>query len=125
MIARACLLFLAMAAAAEAQYLLGVNVAGAEFGDTTIPGTIGQSHTYNSARTFQYFASRSLGFIRLAVRWERLQPVLRGPLDATNLNALKQDIQWAKAAGCQISIDIHNYARYKMNEAGTLNTYTI
>ncbi len=116
---------LLVAAGANAQYLRGVNVSGAEFGENSIPGVIGQSHTYNSLPTFQYFASRSLSLIRLPFRWERLQPVLRGPLDPTNLSALKQDVAWAKASGCQIVLDPHNYGRYKINENGSLNEYVI
>src|ERR1051325_9586625 len=98
---------LLVASTAVAQYLRGVNVAGAEFGENTIPGTIGRSHTYNSLTTFQYFASRSLSLIRLPIRWERLQPVLRGPLDPVNLASLKQDVAWAQATGCQIVLDVH------------------
>jgi len=72
----------------QAQYLRGVNVAGAEFGDGVLPGIYGQHYTYNSEQTFDYFAARSLNFIRLQVRWERLQPVLGGPLDPANLGYL-------------------------------------
>lgn len=108
-----------------AQYLRGVNVAGAEFGDGVLPGIYGQHYTYNSEQTFDYFAARSLNFIRLQVRWERLQPVLGGPLDPANLGYLKQDIAWAKAAGAVVSIDAHNYGRYRINENGSLNEYII
>src|SRR5438270_133962 len=73
----------------QAQYLRGVNVSGAEFGDGVLPGIYGQHYTYNSEQTFDYFAARSLNFIRLQVRWERLQPVLGGPLDPVNLGYLK------------------------------------
>jgi endoglucanase len=66
-----------------------------------------------------------LGFIRLQILWERLQPVLGGPLDPTNLGYLKQDIAWAKAAGAQISIDPHNFGRYSINQNGVLSTYII
>ena len=110
---------------APAQYLRGVNIAGAEFGDGVIPGIYGQHYTYNSEQTFDYFAARSLPFIRLQVRWERLQPALRGPLDPVNLGYLKQDIAWAKAAGALVSIDAHNYGRYKINEQGTLKEYIL
>lgn len=97
------------------QYLRGVNIAGAEFGYTQLPGRIGTTHTYNSIRTFQYFAARSLNLIRLQIRWERLQTTVQGPLDPTNLNALKQDIEWARMSGCKVILDAHNYGRYRTN----------
>jgi len=111
--------------AAPAQYLRGVNLAGAEFGDGVLPGVYGRHYTYNSEQTFDYFAARSLNFIRLQVRWERLQPVLGGPLDPVNLGYLKQDIAWAKAAGAVVSIDAHNYGRYRINEQGSLKEYIL
>jgi endoglucanase len=107
------------------QYLRGVNVSGAEFGENSIPGVEGTHYTYNSEKTFKYFAARSLGLIRLQFRWERLQPVLRGPFDAANLAGLKRDIQWAKDAGCKVVIEPHNFARFKITEAGVLKEYII
>src|SRR5260370_14324592 len=87
-----------VAGPAAAQYMRGVNVSGAEFGDNNIPGIFGQDYTYNSEQTFDYFAAKSLGFIRLQVRWERLQPVPHGSLDPTNLALLKQAVACANAA---------------------------
>src|SRR4051812_45764078 len=63
------------------QYLRGVNLAGAEFGENSIPGTFNTHYTYNSERSFRYFGARNLTILRVAVRWERLQPRLRDSLD--------------------------------------------
>jgi endoglucanase len=100
---------------AAGQYMRGVNVSQAEWGDP-ISGTYGTGYSYPAAPTFNYFASRALGFIRLQVQWERLQLALGGPLDATNLAYLKQDIAYAKAAGALVSIVPHNQARYAPTE---------
>ncbi len=110
---------------ARAQYLRGVNLCGAEFGQAHLPGVFNTDYTYNSEASFRYFAAKNLGLIRLPVRWERLQPVLGGPLDAQNLALLKQDIAWAAAHGALVSIDIHNYGRYGIEENGQLNIYII
>src|SRR5260370_35935996 len=59
------------------------------------------------------------------LRWERLQPVLRGPLDPNYLAGAKNNIAWAKAHGDKLILDIHNYGRYKLTENGGLNTYTL
>jgi len=110
---------------AYAQYMRGVNISGAEFGSNSedgggaIPGTYGVSYWYQSPPTFDYFGARGLRFIRLPVLWERLQPAPGGPLAPgnpnDNLGFLKNDIAWAKAAGAQVSIDVHNYGRYTVN----------
>ena len=121
---RLALLF-ALAASCCGQYLRGVNLAGAEFGEAKIPGTINTDYTYNSERSFQYFAAKGLTLIRIPIRWERIQPALGGPLDATNLNALKRNITWAKTNGAKVIIDPHNYGRYKIKEGGVLKEYVI
>lgn len=108
-----------------AQYLRGVNLSGAEFGENQIPGAFNHDYTYNSETSFRYFAAKNLGLIRLPVRWERLQPSPSGPLDAANLALLKSDIAWAAGHGAKVILDPHNYGRYKINESGKLNEYVI
>lgn len=114
-----------MAGSAFAQYRRGVNVSGAEFGNKVIPGVLGTNYTFNSENTFRYFNQKQLSLFRVPVLWERLQPVLRQPLDPAYLSGLKANIGWAKAYGGQVIIDIQNFGRYSMNEGGSLNTYII
>jgi endoglucanase len=121
-----CLTLLCLLAQlSSGQYLRGVNLAGAEFGDTRIPGKINTDYTYNSERSFQYFAAKNLTLIRIPIRWERIQPALSGPLDPTNLSAIKRNAAWAKTHGARVIIDIHNYGRYRINEDGALKEYLI
>jgi endoglucanase len=112
-------LFLSITGTAAGQYFRGVNVSQAEWGADGDPRTAayGTEYSFPTAPTFNYFASRALGFIRLQVLWERLQPTLNGPLDPTNLGYLQQDVAYAKASGAQVSIVPHNEARYTL--AGT------
>jgi len=117
-----CLL---LAATAAGQHRRGVNVAGAEFGMSSIPGTLGKDYTFASENTFQYFAGKRLGLIRLPLLWERLQPKLRGPLDPAYLANVRQSVARAKAHGGEVIVDIHNFARYSFNEGGSLKTYVI
>ena len=117
-----CLL---LAATAAAQHRRGVNVAGAEFGMSNIPGTLGHDYTFNSEATFQYFAGKHLGLMRIPLLWERLQPQLRGPLDPAYLANVKQNVAWAKSHGGEVILDIHNFARYSFNQNGSLQTYVI
>jgi endoglucanase len=113
-------LFTIVTGTAPAQYLRGVNVSQAEWGDPW-SATYGTEYSYPSAPTFNYFSARALGFIRLQVLWERLQPVLGGPLDPTNLANLQQDVAYAKASGALVSIVPHNQARYAPNESFVSN----
>src|SRR5580692_10541191 len=114
-------LFIIMTGTAAGQYFRGVNVSQAEWGDP-LNETYGVGYyTYATAPTFDYFAARGLPFIRLQVKWERLQPVLGGPLDPTQLGYLQNDVAYAKAAGAQVSIVPHNEARYATLESQVAN----
>jgi endoglucanase len=122
---RALFCLLLFAAVAFAQHRRGVNVSGAEFGMSNIPGALGHDYTFNSEPTFQYFAAKHLGLVRLPLLWERLQPQLRGPLEPAYLANLKRNVAWAKAHGGEVIVDIHNFARYSFNQGGSLKTYII
>src|SRR4051794_32172863 len=97
---------------ASAQYRRGVNLAGAEFGAGTLPGSLGREYTFNSEASFRYFASKHLGVIRIPLQWERLQPAPQGPLDPAYLANLHNNVAWAKANGAEVIIELHNFARY-------------
>lgn len=117
--AAAAALLLLLCAAAHAQFLRGVTIAGAEFGEQNEPGVMGHDYTYNSQPTLSYFPAKNLTLLRVAIRWERIQQGPGGPLDPANLTALQQDIAWAKAAGGKVVVDIHNYGRYRIAGGGS------
>ncbi|MEA2525138.1 MAG: endoglucanase [Thermomicrobiales bacterium] len=103
-----------------------MNLAGAEFGDSALPGTYGRDYTYPTASEYDYYASKGLTLIRLPFRWERIQPVLGGPLDATELARLDKQVANARARGMRLILDVHNYGRYRRADAsGTLRTHVI
>jgi len=124
-VSKVTFLFLLLTVSSFGQYSRGINLAGAEFGENNLPGTLGRDYTFNSETTYRYFGAKNLNLIRLMLRWERLQPVLRGPLDLNYLAGVKNNIAWAKAHGNKVILDIHNYGRYKLTENGVLNTYTL
>jgi endoglucanase len=114
-------LLIILAGTAAGQYFRGVNVSQAEWGDP-LNETYGVgNYTYATAPTFNYFAARGLPFVRLLVKWERLQPTLGGDLDSTQLGYLQQDVAFAKAAGVLVSIVPHNEARYATLESQVAN----
>ena len=94
------------------QYLRGLTLAGPEFNEKQLPGRDGHDYTFNSERSFEFFATRRLNVIRVPVRWERLQPSLFGPLDPEYLQGLRNNIGWAHKHGAVVIIDVHNYGRY-------------
>lgn len=107
----------------------GVNVAGAEFGtpvdEATSPfsnerlGRYGAEYAYPSDAYLAALAARGVAFIRLPVRWERLQPRLGGELDAAELERLEQALDAAGRAGLGVVLDVHNYGAYYLHDPGT------
>ena len=88
----------------------GVNLAGAEFDHGTF---------WPNAAEVNYFRNAGMNVIRVPFRWERLQPTLSGPLDATQLASLQRVVADARAAGAYVILDPHNYARYNGNVIGS------
>jgi len=117
----AAILTLVTGTAAGQSYFRGVNVSQAEWGDPLNPQPGAGNYTYATAPTFDYFAARGLPFIRLIVKWERLQPSLGAALDPTQLQMLQQDIAYAQAASAVVSLCPHNEARYATLESQVAN----
>ena len=97
--------------------MLGVNLAGGEFG--AMPGVFNKDYTYPGAKQFEYCKSKGLGIVRLPFKWERLQRALLGPLDESELKRLDQVAGHARANGIRLLLDLHNYARYNQKLVGT------
>jgi endoglucanase len=115
-------------------FLLGVNLAGAEFGSgdvqnghenpQTVPGVYGKDYTYPRHEKIDYYASKGLDVIRLPFLWERLQLTNLGPLDAAELARLDDIVNYATSKGLKIEIEPHNYG-YGFNAlvgSGTQNS---
>lgn len=99
----------------------GVSLAGAEFGETHLPGTygVGADYIYPDAASVNYFAAKGMNLVRLPFRWERLQRSLNGEFDAAELARLKGFVDAVTAAGTTVLLDPHNYARYNGNLIGS------
>lgn len=105
----------------------GVNVAGAEFAtpvdepvhafSNANPGTYGREYIYPSQETLSFLAQRGIGFVRLPIRWERLQPALGAPLDPAEATRLVETLERAGAAGLRVVLDVHNYGAYYVHDA--------
>jgi endoglucanase len=100
--------------------MLGVNLAGGEFGKGR--GVFNREYTYPGAKQFDYCKAKGLVVVRLPFKWERLQPVLMQPLDAVELKRLDGVVELARERGIKLLLDVHNYARYDGHVIGTPET---
>ena len=107
----AAVLLVAPAAHADLQYT-GVNLAGAEFGSTVLPGTFNTNYTYPTAAEVDYYVGKGMNTFRLPFRWERLQPTLNGALNAAEFARMDAFVDYATGTGAKVILDPHNYARY-------------
>jgi endoglucanase len=103
----------------------GVSLAGAEFGVgkdfcNDNPGVCGRDYTYNSERTFAYFAGEGLTLFRIPFRWERMQLRLGEALDVAELGRLREVVVWARRHRSTVILDVHNYARYRLEQNGKI-----
>jgi endoglucanase len=100
-------------AAGPAQVIYtGTNLAGAEFGESALPGTYNTNYTYPTTAEVDYFVGKGMNTFRLPFRWERLQQSQNAALDSAELNRLTAFVNYATAKGAYVVLDPHNYARY-------------
>lgn len=97
----------------------GVSLAGADFGETNLPGTYGTHYIYPSAASADHFRLKGMNIVRLPFRWERLQPALGTAFDATELARLRAFVDAVTATGVTVLLDPHNYARWHGNLIGS------
>lgn len=97
---------------AEQTRFTGVNLAGAEFGESNLPGTYNQHYTYPTAAEVDYFLSKGMNIFRLPFRWERLQYTTNAPFNSTELSRIQTFVNHAASRGGYVLLDPHNYARY-------------
>jgi endoglucanase len=90
----------------------GVNLAGAEFGQTSLPGTYGTHYTYPTAAEVDYYVGKGMNTFRLPIRWERLQQSQNAALNAAELGRLNTFVNYATGKGAHVIIEPHNFARY-------------
>jgi len=106
----------------------GTNAAGGDVvwgqANTDNP-TVNQDYLFVSNQDIDYLASKKIGFIRLLVSWETLQPVLNQPLSTgVYAQTLQARVSYATSKGMNVLIEPHggadtNFARYKGNLVGT------
>jgi Ca2+-binding RTX toxin-like protein len=90
---------------------IGINISGGEFGGTG--GTHNSTYHYPTLSELKFYADKGVDFVRLPIRWERVQDALDGPLDLSgDIALIKQVLVNAASLGMDVIIDVHNYGRY-------------
>jgi endoglucanase len=98
--------------ASAAPFYTGVNLAGAEFGATVLPGTYNTHYTYPTQTEVDYFRSKGLNIFRLCFRWERLQQTNNVNFNATEFNRFHTFVSTTTGKGVYVILDPHNFQRY-------------
>jgi endoglucanase len=91
--------------------MIGVNLAGAEFGN--LGTSHGTGYIYPNSSYIDYYADKGMELIRLPFKWERLQPEAGGQLDAAELGRIREFVDHAASKGLTVVLDVHNYGHYK------------
>ncbi|MEG3167502.1 glycoside hydrolase family 5 protein [Sphingomonas sp. LB3N6] len=142
-IADACAFLTPPALPADPGYVVGVNIAGGEFGD--VYDSAGNHRAYGSAYVYpsqpeladpgkrhqemDFFWSQGVRIIRVPVKWERLQPELFGPLygdgstgswsGRQDMRRLDEAIGYEESLGGIVLLDLHNYMTYRFPDGTT------
>lgn len=99
------------------RYLRGVALAAGSFGgeDTNgafgsgNPGRYGLDYGYDNPSTYHDLARHGVRLVRIAVNWERLQPVPFGKLAPIELQRVRQALDQAGKEHLQVLLDLHGY----------------
>ncbi len=119
-----CLLLLPLVSPVSAvclgdEPLRGVNIAGAEFSGSNLPGRLHHDYTYPRADDLDYFAGRGANTIRLPIRWERVQRGLFEDLHRPELRQIESVLEQAAERDLCVVLDVHNYGMYHGEPIGS------
>ncbi|MDP6963751.1 MAG: cellulase family glycosylhydrolase, partial [Planctomycetota bacterium] len=104
----------------------GVSIAGAEFGSDALsfcnesPGVLGKDYFHNEPWTYNWFQGEGVDLFRIPFRWERIQPVLGGPLNKVEIERITSILEWAHKKDVRVILDLHNFGRYKLRHQGEI-----
>lgn len=98
----------------------GISLSSAEWGEKLpFPGVYGKDYEYPSVASTAYYQAQGMNLMRIAFRWERLQPRLNAEFDAAELARLRKFVDGSTARGLHVLLDPHNYAAYREQRIGT------
>ncbi len=103
----------------DCEYMVGVNLAGAEFAASVLPGIEGKNFGWPTAENLDYWKKNGVRLIRLPILWERLQPELKKDFENIYCNKLKDTVKMIGDREMLVIIDVHNYAKYRGKAIGS------
>jgi endoglucanase len=98
---------------------VGVNLSGLEFGTDIYPGVLNVTYVAPTDAEMDYYASQGLNIIRIPFDWERVQPVMNGPLNQAYLSLIENIVSYAAKDGLTVDLDLNNFGLYYGQEIGT------
>ena len=107
--------FLTAATAQSKQFVYGITLCGAEFGETHLPGVLGVDYTYPTTKEVEYFAAKGVNLIQLPFKWERIQRTPGGRLDETELKHIIEFVDACAAKNVKVNLVLQNFGRYKLD----------
>jgi len=114
-----CVIALGLPSRCAALNYTGVNLAGADFGEGSLPGIYNTHYTYPTSAEVDYFIGKGMNTFRLPFRWERLQQSLNAPFNSAEFARLDNFVNYATGQGAHVVLDPHNYARYHGGVVGS------
>ncbi|KAL5338256.1 glycoside hydrolase superfamily [Aspergillus crustosus] len=91
----------------------GTNEAGAEFGQGSYPGELGEHYIWPDLSAIATLHNEGMNTFRVAFSMERLVPTaLTGPPDQVYFQDLIDTVNGITALGANAVLDPHNYGRY-------------
>jgi len=115
----AVILIFSLSTSSYAEYYRGVNLSGAEFGTSRLPGKIYFNYIYPREEEVDFFHQEGMNTFRVPFRWERIKHEAYGDLDREELKRLKKITDQITSRGRNIILDVHNYASYYGDKIGS------
>jgi endoglucanase len=103
----------------------GVNLCGAEYSPTTLPGSNGINYAFPTGTQTSYYVGKGMNIIRLPFLWERLQPTMNGAFNSSYLSLLQSSVAALRATGATVLLDVHNYNKRNIDNGASWSTMAI
>lgn len=100
------------AAAPTGSRFHGVNLNGADFASSALPGVEGRDYGWPTHAEVDYFTAKGVNTFRVGFLWERLQPKAYGELNAGYAAKLDDLVAYATSRGANVVLNPQNFARY-------------
>lgn len=101
-----------VAHATDGQFMIGVNLAGAEFAGHELPGKEGTHYGWPNEECIEYWHQAGIRLVRLPFKWERLQPELLGEFDPGYAEGLAKTVKLFDDRSMLVFLDVHNYGKF-------------